>query len=390
MIVYYGMLLLFLILGWALCVKWKSERNNWIYLGICGAVLIFVATFRYSIGYDYFNYMRIFEEIRSLSLSEIFGSYVYQKFMGYALFNKLVATLGGDYILLLFVTNLLLTGMVVWHVHKYSKMPWLSMYLYVTLQFFAHSMNLVRQSIAATICLMSYRFIREKKLIPFLLIVTAACTFHLSAVFMLGFYLVANWKPNWKLYTGISAVALLVYIYSTPIAEFITKYVFTSYAGYITTRYWQPLKWSYAVFPAVYFLLTYWRHDKLLTKDPKNCVLINSAFYTFLLYFFSTQHMILERFSIYIFLFSLVLIPELVDTFHVEDSASIPPPQPGEYLQWFEKNQTIAIQKGSRWVAGLAAIVLCMCYLLFASAQGSNGYHKVYPYISVWQEGHLK
>lgn len=386
MVVYYAMLIVFLVLGWVFCVKWKSQKNIILYLGICGVILVFVATFRYSIGYDYFNYQRIFEEISTLSLNEIFSSYVYKKFLGYALLNKLIAIIGGDYIILLLVINLALTAMVLRHIYKYSKMPWLSLFLYVTLQFFAHSMNLIRQSIAATICLVSYYFIREKKLIPFLVLVGIACTFHLSAVFMVGFYIVAHWKSDWKVYLILGTISVIVYIYSTPITEFITTYIFKSYSGYVTTRYWQPLKWTYAVFPAIYFFLTLMQSKKLLKEDSKNCVIINSSFYTLLFYFFCTRHMILERFSIYVFLFSMILIPELVDSFKVQTMPPDDNPQPGQYLEWFRKNQDIALQRGSRLVAGLAAVIICMCYLLFASAQGSNGYHKVYPYISVWQK----
>ena len=78
--------------------------------------------------------------------------------------------LGLSYRQLLLVVNLLLTAIVVWFVRHFSPLPWLGLHLYLTLQFFAHSMNLFRQSIAATICLLAYPFLKRRKLLPFALI----------------------------------------------------------------------------------------------------------------------------------------------------------------------------------------------------------------------------
>lgn len=387
MALYYITIAALLGFGWLACVYRPSKRNLILYLVCAGVLFTLIATMRYSIGYDYFNYKRIYEELAAMSFGEITASPVYIKFIGYAFLNKIIAITGAGYHVQLFIINAALSAGVMWIIYRYSSMPWISTFLYITLQFFAHSMNLVRQSIAATICLLAYRFLRDRKPIPFLLIVAVACTFHLSALFMIPFYFILNWKANYIHYLAVGIPAFLIYLYSTPVAKFVTQYIFTNYAGYINSRYWAGLKWTYSVFPLIYFLAALLFSGKLLRADPKNRVLINSAFYTFLIYFYSTHHMILERFSIYIFFYSLLLIPAMLDTFRVEM-----PVMDREYFKKYDieerkqMRQKIYEQGEMKALSICTAVVVCFCYFLFASSQGTNGYHKVYPYVGLWEQ----
>lgn len=389
MMIYYVTLCVLLAGGWLTCVYRPSKQNLVLYLACAGVVLVAIATLRYSIGYDYFNYERIYYNISGMSFSQILKDPVYIEFIGYAVLNKLLAFEGAmGYMTLLLVINIALTALVFWMIYKHSSMPWISVYVYITLQFFAHSMNLVRQSIAATICLLAYRFIRDKKLIPFLLVIAVAFLFHTSALFMLPVYFVLNWNASIKHYLIVGIPALLIYVYSTPIATLVTKYIFTNYAGYINSRYWAGLKWTYAVFPLIYFAITLYYRKALLKEDPKNKVLVNSAFYTFLLYFFSTHHMILERFSIYIFFYSLFLIPAILGLHKVD---YLPKPD-SKYIQNFSREERqqarekMFMQERTKQLAIVISLVLCLGYFQFASVQGTNGYHKVYPYVGIWQQ----
>lgn len=58
---------------------------------------------------------------------------------------------GGGCRAFLFLFHLLLTALVFIWIGRYSPAPWLSAYLFVALQYFAMSMNLLRQSLAAAI-----------------------------------------------------------------------------------------------------------------------------------------------------------------------------------------------------------------------------------------------
>lgn len=333
-----------------------------------------VATMRYGIGYDYFNYERLYEQLGPMTAAQLVQDPVGKQFIGYSLVTHLLYRAGLDYRSLLLVINLLMTGVVLWFVKRYSPLPWMSLFFYLTLQFFAHSMNLFRQSIAATICLLAYPFLKRRKLLPFVLVVLLAAAFHTSALFFLPFYWILNWKCDGRLLGGLALAAVPVYLFSNRAAQLVTQYLFPNYAGYIGSRYWAGLGYRYAIFPILYFAAAWLTRRWLLAERQENRILINSSFYVMLLYVFSTHHMILERFSIYLFPYAMLLLPKMV--------VSVPAVQ-GEGRK--KESKRLERRRRERMVL-LAALAVAagFAYLWFASVQGTNGFHKVYPYVSVW------
>lgn len=342
----------------------KKTKAQTIFWALAAAYFILTATLRYGIGFDYFNYQDLYEELGVLPIGKLASDHVAKKFISYSVLMRVCHLLHFSYPALLLGINLFLTAGVFWFIKKESPLPWLSAYLYLTLQFFAHSMNLIRQSIAATICLFAYSFLKKRKFVPFCLMVVLASTFHLSALFFLPFYWILNWKVNVKRFVFFTLALVPIYLYSTQVAQFLTQYLFRSYAGYIGSRYWTGLGISYAIFPTIYWGSVLLCKDRLLKKDGDNRFFINSAFYVFLLYWFGTKHMILERFSIYLFFPAIVLLPKLAETF----------------LEQKEKGRK---EKMRAYLVLATILLLSFAYLIFASKQGTNGFHKVYPYRSI-------
>lgn len=352
----------------------RTARLQWTFLLLAGGLFVLVATMRYGIGYDYFNYERLYEQLGPMTAAQLVQDPVGKQFIGYSLVTHLLYRAGLDYRSLLLVINLLMTGVVLWFVKRYSPLPWMSLFFYLTLQFFAHSMNLFRQSIAATICLLAYPFLKRRKLLPFVLVVLLAAAFHTSALFFLPFYWILNWKCDGRLLGGLALAAVPVYLFSNRAAQLVTQYLFPNYAGYIGSRYWAGLGYRYAIFPILYFAAAWLTRRWLLAERQENRILINSSFYVMLLYVFSIHHMILERFSIYLFPYAMLLLPKMV--------VSVPAVQ-GES----KKKESKRLERQRREsVVLLAALVVAagFAYLCFASMQGTNGFHKVYPYVSVW------
>ena len=352
----------------------RTARLQWTFLLLAGGLFVLVATMRYGIGYDYFNYERLYEQLGPMTAAQLVQDPVGKQFIGYSLVTHLLYRAGLDYRSLLLVINLLMTGVVLWFVKRYSPLPWMSLFFYLTLQFFAHSMNLFRQSIAATICLLAYPFLKRRKLLPFVLVVLLAAAFHTSALFFLPFYWILNWKCDGRLLGGLALAAVPVYLFSNRAAQLVTQYLFPNYAGYIGSRYWAGLGYRYAIFPILYFAAAWLTRRWLLAERQENRILINSSFYVMLLYVFSIHHMILERFSIYLFPYAMLLLPKMV--------VSVPAVQ-GES----KKKESKRLERQRREsVVLLAALAVAagFAYLCFASMQGTNGFHKVYQFVSVW------
>lgn len=247
-------------------------------------------------------------------------------------------------------------------------------------------MNLFRQSIAATICLLAFPFLKKRKLILFVLVVLLASAFHISALFLFPFYWILNWKVDGRIYGVIAAISLPIYLFSTQAAQFLTHYLFQNYAGYIGSHYWAGLGKRYVIFPAIYFAAVWFFRKRLLNQDEKNRILINSSFYVLILYVFSTHHMILERFSIYLFMYAMVLLPKLVCTFCQTSEVEKTDKKRAKSVSKRAKNTHNQKKKEIVFLASVLVVTISFGYLIFASQQGTNGFHKVYPYVSVWTE----
>ena len=162
MAVYYILMALILGLAYPLCIRKPSEKKNTIYVCIVFGYMFFMSVFRYGIGNDFFAYRRIFYNFASKeSLADRFANRDFE--IGYTVIMEIARLLGGDYLILNFIMAVLILLPVAFVIIKYSKMPWLSCWLYLTVTFFYNSINFTRQSLAASIALLSYHFIKEKK-----------------------------------------------------------------------------------------------------------------------------------------------------------------------------------------------------------------------------------
>jgi len=139
-------------------------------------------------------------------------------------------------------------------IYKYSKLPWMSAYMFLTLQFFDLSMSGVRQILSIAILLFSYDFIINRKFIKFLLVVLLATTIHTSAVMFLIIYPLAKFKINKKFYLISGAIAIAVFIAFQYFIPLIGK-VFPQYIKYLTNE-----GKSYTNTPtlAVFLMLALW------------------------------------------------------------------------------------------------------------------------------------
>jgi transmembrane protein EpsG len=113
---------------------------------------------------------------------------------GYYLFQKFSLSLSGNFSFLLMLSAFLITLPVIFVVHRYSRIPLFSYWIFLTYGFFLASMALIRQSIALGFCFLAYHFIVQRKLWLFLICITAAFSFHMTSIVFLPFYWLSRIK----------------------------------------------------------------------------------------------------------------------------------------------------------------------------------------------------
>lgn len=131
---------------------------------------------------------------------------------GYIVLNRIVAlfTDNSQWILILVATFCMFVCYR--FVVNESKEIMLSLFLFVSLRLYYFLMSGLRQAIAIYICLIAYRFIKQRKLIPFILLVILATQFHVTAIVFLIAYPISYFKFNFQniLWMGAAGVAVFV------------------------------------------------------------------------------------------------------------------------------------------------------------------------------------
>ena len=312
-----------------------------------GTACWLLSSLRYVTGFDYRSYEAFFQNTVTQGLA---GSQAEQ---GFRLLGLAVAWVGGDYRAFLFVFHFLLTVLVFAWIGRYSASPWMSVYLFVALQYFALSMNLLRQALAAAVVLWSYPFLKSHRFLPYCGVVLLAACFHRTALIMLPFYVLLNLRVS-KLHYGLAtAAAGIVYLKIDMLLQMAADFL-GRYRNYFDGMYWQANGFAYILFPLGCFLFVLPLLRREAEDFSRSPVLTNSVFYATLMQLFITRHFILERLSIYLAMLSLLALPEAA--------------------------QASGRRCSARVRTGLL-IVGAFLYFLFAAKEG---FHGVYPYHGVW------
>lgn len=326
----------------------QRPKYRWGYLLAMGLACWLLASLRYVTGFDYRFYESAFQ---SIVINGLEGADWSEP--GYLLLNLAVSLLWNDYRVFLFVFHFLLTTLVFVWIGRYSPAPWLSVFLFLSLQYFALSMNFLRQVMAAAIVLWAYPFLKNRRFLPACGIILLAACFHRTALIMLPLCAVLTLPPT-KRHYGLAALATgAAYFLMDPLIG-IAVTIAPKYRHYLTEKYWQGNSFLYVLMPlgCLLFAIPLFRQT---AREKSSPVLANSVFYAFLFQLFITRHFILERLSIYPAMFSLLALPAAA--------------------------QAPCKLASSKVRTGLL-IAGALTYFLFAASQG---FHGVYPYHGIWE-----
>lgn len=339
----------------------NTKQNTIFYLVLSVLLLTVLASFRYAIGFDYFSYRRIYENIEGLSFNQVF--LIHKKEFLFYILCKICNCMNLPYTGFLFIVSLFMHSVAMWFIHRCSKIPWLSVYLYITLQFFAHNMNLIRQSMALSFFLLAFPFLKKRKIVPFLLIIIAGSLCHNSVFFMLPLYFLLPIKANVKSMGVLLGLTLIAYILCEPLLECIMPLLSNAYSAYSSSEFWQASTFDYVIMPFIYFILLFLFRNKYGDDGKDSSFYLNGAFYTFAITLFITKHFILERLAIYPNILSIIAIPDLITCYYNNEKS---------------KN-TLLWKRKVCYVLALFLIYGGITFLFSAH----KGIHHVYPYISL-------
>lgn len=217
----------------ATCVKkcHFAEKKN---LEILFKIMVFLMPFlvmalRYGIGQDYFyTYVPIFETVKNA------GTYPGVE-IGYILLNQLVQIFTYDYAFIFILTSFIYCIFIYKAIIQESKDITLSFFILFSSCFFFYAMNVTRQSIVIAIFIFSIKYIREKKIIKYMILILIASLIHKIALIFIPIYFIGNLKLDLK---KLIILTLIVIIGNTFISLFVSRIVQgTKYENYLNGIY---------------------------------------------------------------------------------------------------------------------------------------------------------
>lgn len=215
----------------AVMVKTKQyERKQlWILTIIAALPLFLVASLRYGIGTDYYEYVALLQSFRYGTIKHTFSVNIEPLFY---IMNRLIIRLfGTDYQCFFVVTAGVTLFAIFYVIYRDSENPVESVFLYITMTFFLSSLNTTREHMACGILLLALKYLYDDKPIKFSIVVIIAGLFHYSAFAFLIVYILKKIRI-----TPRKAIVLttILFVLKRIVATIVLMFLrYTRYARYL-------------------------------------------------------------------------------------------------------------------------------------------------------------
>lgn len=329
------------------------KRKTTASMKLFWVMLILLLIFRHeSVGRDLPVYEYIFNLIseNSWKYSLLRSPELLSNFL-----NKIIATSGLGFRGFIIVTSVISVYWLSKAYIKYSEDAALTIALFVTMSNFVLLFSGIKQSIAISLGLLAFEFVRRKKITSFLLVTMVAILFHTSAFMILFMYPLYYMKLRKKSLVFIVPVLAGVFVFNKPIFEVLGLILnrFTDYdASIVKTG-----SVTMLVLLIIFAIFSYIIPDES-KMDADTIGLRNFLLFSVALQMFAPVHNLAMRMNYYYIIFIPLLIPKVI------------------------------MQRSTRWnqVAVLGRYVMVIFFLIyfFMNAKSDNNL-QVFPYHFFWE-----
>lgn len=294
------------------------RRQNYkpylIFTGIIITLVMGLRTYRTG-SPDTYQYMFRFSEMTQRSSFLPFFEEKLEEYeflvseSGYYFYTFLLSRVFNDPQIFLLISSAIITGCICRFIyHNTSDAP-LALLIYICLGLFTFNMNGLRQALAMSVCLVSYEFVKKRKLVYFVLTILLAMQFHKTAICFVPVYflpMLEKGKGNIFLYF----VCLIICLFS--VDWFVETYNAFSGEEYVSEGSADGGGLSVILIYIASIGLTLFKHKSLNKPHIRvTFYMVTAGFAAYVTRYFSNQ--ILERISYYYFFFTLLLVPNIFE-----------------------------------------------------------------------------
>lgn len=315
-----------------------------------------------TVGTDYKTYINAYQKIADGTLDERESSWLG---IGFKWTSKLFSLVFGNCYTIYFATlgfcTLFLFYKAFW---ENSKMPAFSLFILISFCLYYQTFNQFRQMFAIALVLYAIKYIKQKRLVPYILCILIATSFHNSAIIMLPVYFITKIKLEKKVWIAYAIIAVIAF-FSFDMIKLVLQ---NTYYGkiYFGSQYDVGGKLS-SVFNLVFRIgllggcLAF--YPKMIKAEQNNQILYHMAILCTILQLVTIRSYIFGRLTTYFFIFYVLLIPEMIET----------------------------IFKTKRWVIFATIAILCTYHIIyFTSSSAKQCGYTTYHFIFEGEEEHDK
>ncbi|MDO5309835.1 MAG: EpsG family protein [Planctomycetia bacterium] len=340
-----------------------KQRMKLVYcLGI-GVVLISLCGLRHiAVGFaDNEGYMNMFYAQHDYTLSMAVDSFIHPENYDYQtrdltfhLVNVLIAQFFNHHQYSFFFWAIVSFSGFIWLIYRFSPYPALSFLLLCSLGHFTFTLSGMRQAAALGVSCFAFKYILERRMVKFLLLIVFSAMLHKSAIVFLPAYWL-SFRVSRKTIIAYVLMALFLYAFSGLVLR-----VFQSLGGFdsrVENLVYNTNKltaWGFIIHTAVFlFCLVYYKQT--LDKYPRLTLCYNYLAISSLgLLYDVLRYSIFFRMVMYYSIFEVILVALTIDT--IKD-----------------------VRQRALYIVGISA---CCVFYFFQGIETSA----FYPYLFFWED----
>ena len=277
----YILILAFAMAG-ALFLPQKTAKNTAYLACWMIGLALFVGISDMLGGYDRYIYGELFDELADIRQEgrNVLTAYIFLQYpteLGYAYLNILISYFTANRYIFIFVVTLLIYLLYYINIKRYSSDYRIALLLFFGLLFF-FTFTYLRQMIGVGRAGLSFKFIYERKLWKFVIVVLIAASFHNSALILLPVYFIPIKKYSIGAIMVLMILCLLIGV-SGASSSLFEAYSSTSGLEERTTQYLEDTSGFRVAYllEAVFFLWVILANYSKIGKDKQQIVLLNVA-----------------------------------------------------------------------------------------------------------------
>lgn len=228
----------------------RLEKKQSIFVWIAAILIIVAIGFRINVGADYPVYRMLFS---GFSLYTTYGDVLDKALFRpnteeiewmFVLINKLVFDFGFPFYIVTFIMAVIAVTLKFTTIYKNVAFPALALLFYFMPIMFFEDSGQMRQGLAIAVCVASFKFIKDRNLLGFLLCMYIALGFHKTAIIFLPAYWLVKIPLNSKRIFWILVISILVSplelyrVGGNFFSSLSPQDVSGAYTGYLDDRYY--------------------------------------------------------------------------------------------------------------------------------------------------------